>query len=89
MVYAFIATITLILGAAYTLWMYKRVVFGEVTNSHVAEMKDVTCLEFIVLTLLAIAVIGMGLYPELFVSKMQVGVHDLVMQVAQTKLGAN
>lgn len=89
MVYAFIATITLILGAAYTLWMYKRVVFGEVTNSHVAEMKDVTGLEFIVLTLLAIAVIGMGLYPELFVSKMQVGVHDLVMQVAQTKLGAN
>lgn len=87
--YAFIAATTLIIGAGYTLWMYKRVVFGEVTNSHVAEMKDVNCLEFTVLLLLAVAVIVMGVYPELFVSKMQVGVQDLVVEVARTKLGIN
>jgi NADH-quinone oxidoreductase subunit M len=85
-IYAVIAATTLVLGASYTLWMYKRVVFGDVTNSHVAHMQDVDFREFIVLALLAIAVLGMGLYPQLFVAKMQVGVSDLITQVAHSKL---
>jgi NADH-quinone oxidoreductase subunit M len=86
-VYALIAALAMILGAAFSLWMYKRVIFGEVTNSHVEQMKDVNCMEFIVLLALAIAVIGMGVYPEIFVAKMQTGVRDLVLQVANSKLG--
>jgi NADH-quinone oxidoreductase subunit M len=86
---AFFAATTLITGAAYTLWMYKRVVFGVVTSSHVEEMEDVNCIEFVVLLALAIAVIGMGLYPEIFVAKMQTSVKDLVMTVANTKLLGN
>lgn len=88
-IYALIAGVSLILGAAFTLWMYKRVMFGEVSNNHVAEMKDVNGFEFVVLALLAISVIWMGVYPEIFVSKMQLGIHDLVVQVANTKLGVN
>ncbi len=87
--YAVIAATTLIIGAGYTLWMYKRVIFGEVTNIHVAEMKDVNCLEFTVLLLLAIAVLVMGVYPDLFVSKMLVSVQDLIVEVAHTKLSVN
>ena len=83
---AFLAATTLINGAAYTLWMYKRTIFGPVTNSHVAEMKDVNILEFIVLAALAVAVLVMGIYPEIFVAKMQTGVRDLILQVANTKL---
>lgn len=83
---AFFATTTLITGAAYTLWMYKRVIFGPITNSHVSEMKDVNYLEFIVLAALAIGVLVMGLYPEIFVSKMQTSVRDLILQVANSKL---
>lgn len=86
MVAAFFATTTLITGAAYTLWMYKRTIFGVVTNSHVNEMKDVNCIEFFVLAVLAVAVIGMGLYPEIFVAKMQTSVNDLVLQVTQSKI---
>ncbi|MCX8514030.1 MAG: NADH-quinone oxidoreductase subunit M [Burkholderiales bacterium] len=86
-IYALIAALAMILGAAFSLWMYKRVIFGEVTNSHVEQMQDVNCLEFIVLLALAIAVIGMGVYPEIFVAKMQTGVRDLVLQVANSKLG--
>ncbi|MDQ5920372.1 MAG: NADH-quinone oxidoreductase subunit [Pseudomonadota bacterium] len=86
-VYAFLAGLALILGAAFSLWMYKRVIFGEITNSHVAEMKDVNGFEFVVLTLLAISVIWMGVYPDIFVAKMQVGVRDLIIQVSNSKLG--
>lgn len=85
-VYACIAAVTLILGAGYTLWMYKRVVFGEVTSTHVAAMKDVNLLEFLVLLLLAIAVLVVGLYPNLFILKMQTSVHELIMQVMNSKL---
>lgn len=86
-IYAFFAATILIIGAAYTLWMYKRVVFGEVNNKHVAAMTDVNFSEFIVLFVLAVAVIAMGVYPEMFVAKMQTGVKDLVIQVANSKLG--
>lgn len=85
-IYALFAGLTLILGAAYTLWMYKRVVFGEVTSNHVAEMNDVNAPEFIVLFLLAVAVIAVGVYPDLFVSKMQVGVSDLISHVSISKI---
>lgn len=84
--YAFLAASTLIFGAAYTLWMFKRVVFGEIGNSHVAELTDVNARELAVLVVLAIAVLGMGLYPEAFTSKMHIAVNDLISQVAQTKL---
>lgn len=87
-IYAAIAATILVIGAAYTLWMYKRVIFGEVNNKHVAAMKDINLAEFTVLFILAIAVIAMGVYPEMFVSKMQIGVKDLVTQVANSKLGA-
>jgi NADH-quinone oxidoreductase subunit M len=84
--YAALAATALIFGAAYTLWMYKRVIFGEVSNHHVEEMADVNKREFLVLVVLAIAVLGMGLYPQGFVEKMHLSVNDLIAHVAQTKL---
>ena len=83
---AIFAALTLIIGAGYTLWMYKRVVFGEVTSSHVAEMDDVSSREFIILAVLAVAVIVMGVYPQLFVAKIHVSVQHLISQVAISKL---
>ncbi|MDN0075948.1 NADH-quinone oxidoreductase subunit M [Crenobacter sp. SG2303] len=84
--FAFAAASTLIFGAAYTLWMYKRVIFGDVGNDHVAEMKDVNKREFLILAILAITVLGMGLFPQAFVSKMHLAVNDLIAHVAQSKL---
>ncbi|GGY14365.1 NADH-quinone oxidoreductase subunit M [Paludibacterium paludis] len=84
--YAALAATTLIFGAAYTLWMYKRVLFGAVGNSHVAELKDVNKREFLVLAILAVMVLGMGLYPQAFISKMHLSVNDLIAHVAQSKL---
>ncbi|ATP27711.1 NADH-quinone oxidoreductase subunit M [Chromobacterium violaceum] len=84
--YAALAATTLIFGAAYTLWMYKRVIFGDVANPHVAELSDVNKREFLVLAILALMVLGMGLYPQAFVAKMHLAVNDLITHVAQTKL---
>ncbi|AOY01789.1 NADH-quinone oxidoreductase subunit M [Jeongeupia sp. USM3] len=84
--YAFAAATTLIFGAGYTLWMYKRVIFGDVANDHVAELQDVNKREFLVLAVLAIAVLGMGLYPKPFVDVMHVSVNDLIWHVSQSKL---
>ncbi|QNM97526.1 NADH-quinone oxidoreductase subunit M [Chitinimonas koreensis] len=84
--YAALAATTLIFGAAYTLWMYKRVIFGEVANSHVGELKDVNLREFAVLAVLAVAVLGMGLYPQAFTEKMHTSVDTLITHVKQTKL---
>jgi NADH-quinone oxidoreductase subunit M len=84
--YAFLAASTLILGAAYTLWMYKRVIFGAITNPHVAELKDLDGREKLVLIILALAVLGMGLYPLPFSEIMHVSVSDLLVQVARPKL---
>ena len=86
LIYAALAGLTLILGAGYTLWMYKRTIFGVITNPHVADMKDVNISEFLVLLLLGIAVIYMGVYPEVFVAKMQVGVRDVMHYAMQSKL---
>lgn len=83
---ALFAGLTLILGASYTLWMYKRVVFGEVVNVHVAEMADVNPREFLILVLLAVAVIVMGVYPNLFVAKMHTSVSQLITQAAISKI---
>ncbi|HWS11617.1 MAG TPA: NADH-quinone oxidoreductase subunit M [Rhodocyclaceae bacterium] len=82
----FAATTTLILGAAYTLWMYKRVVFGAVANSHVAELQDINAREFLFLAILALCVLGMGLWPYPFTEVMHASVNDLLRHVAAGKL---
>ena len=84
--YAFAAATTLIFGAAYTLWMYKRVVFGAVANHHVAELKDINGRELLVLGLLAVAVLAMGIWPNPFVEVLHTPVNDLLNHVNQTKL---
>ena len=83
---AFIAATTMIVGAAYTLWMYKRVIFGAVANPHVAELKDLEGREFFVLMVLAAAVLLMGLYPAPFTEVMHTSVTELLRHVAQSKL---
>jgi NADH-quinone oxidoreductase subunit M len=82
----FAAATTLILGAAYTLWMVKRVVFGAVGNDHVAELKDIGGREFLVLGLLAVCVLAMGLYPFPFTEVMHASVDNLLKHVAMSKL---
>jgi NADH-quinone oxidoreductase subunit M len=82
----FAAATTLILGAAYTLWMYKRVVFGAVANHHVAELTDIDAREFAILALLALCVLGMGLYPLPFTEVMHASVDNLLKHVAVPKL---
>jgi len=82
----FAAATTLILGAAYNLWMYKRVVFGEVANRHVAELTDINNREYIVLALLALCVLAMGVYPYPFTDVMHVSVENLLKHVAVSKL---
>ena len=86
--YAALAALTLIFGAAYTLWMYKRVVFGDVANSHVAELKDINLREFLILATLAVAVLWMGLYPNPFAEVIHVPVNDILTHVLQGKLPA-
>jgi NADH-quinone oxidoreductase subunit M len=84
--FAFLAASTLVLGAAYTLWMVKRVVYGEVANTHVAELLDLERREFIVLGILAIAVLLVGLWPAPLVDMMSVTVQELLERVSQSKL---
>jgi NADH-quinone oxidoreductase subunit M len=82
----FAAATTLVLGAAYTLWMIKRVVYGPVGNSHVAELADINAREFLFLALLAIAVLAMGIYPFPFTDVMHASVDNLLKHVAVSKL---
>ena len=82
------AATALIFGAAYSLWMAKRVIFGAISNPHVEELTDVNNREFLMLGILAIAVLYMGLYPAPFTDVMQVSVADLLAHVAQSKLPA-
>ena len=84
--YAFLAASTLILGAAYTLWMVKRVIYGEVANDNVAALKDLNGREFLVLAILALSVLLVGLWPAPLVDMMNVSIDRLVEQVGQTKL---
>ena len=83
---AFAAASTLIFGAAYTLWMYKRVVFGAIANPRVAELKDLNGREFVVLGALAVAVLAMGIYPLPFTEVMHASVNELLRHVALPKL---
>jgi NADH-quinone oxidoreductase subunit M len=84
--YAFLAATTLVLGAAYTLWMVKRVLYGEVANDNVAELKDLNSREFVVLAVLAFAVLLLGVWPAPLVDMMNVTIEQLIQQVGQTKL---
>jgi NADH-quinone oxidoreductase subunit M len=83
---AFFAATTLILGAAYTLWMVKRVIFGEVANAHVAELTDVNAREFWMLAVLAIAVLIVGVWPAPLVTAMDSTLGALLEHVVQSKL---
>jgi NADH-quinone oxidoreductase subunit M len=80
------AASALIWGAAYTLWMFKRVYLGPVANDHVRKLVDINSREFLMLGLLAIAVLWMGLYPKPFTDIMNVSVADLLKHVAVPKL---
>ncbi len=83
---AFFASMTLILGAAYTLWMVKRVIFGEVANHHVAELKDINAREALMLLLFAAGVLALGVYPKPLTDLMDSSVTQLVAQLSVTKL---
>ena len=82
----FLAATIMILGAAYTLWMYKRVWYGKVANDHVAALKDLSRREFWLLGALVAAVLALGLYPKPFTDVMHASVADLLSHVAQSKL---
>jgi len=84
--YAFVAATTLILGAAYTLWMVKRVVWGEIANDGVASLKDVNRREFSVLAVLAVAVLLLGLWPAPLLDVMRPTIEQLVQQMLVSKL---
>jgi NADH-quinone oxidoreductase subunit M len=83
---ALLAATTLVFGAAYTLWMVKRVYFGAVANAHVKALVDLGGREFLMLALLAAAVLAMGLYPKPFTDTMNVSVAALLKHVAIAKL---
>jgi NADH-quinone oxidoreductase subunit M len=82
----FAAATALIFGAAYTLWMFKRVYLGPVANDDVKELIDISSREFLMLALLALAVLYMGVYPKPFTDVMDTSVAELLKHVAQSKL---
>ena len=81
-----LAASALVFGAAYTLWMFKRVYLGPVANGQVAALLDINKREFLVLALLAVATLGMGIYPKPFTDVMDSSVTELLRHVAQSKL---
>jgi NADH-quinone oxidoreductase subunit M len=83
---AALAATTLVFGAAYTLWMVKRVYFGEVANDDVRGLKDIDSREFVMLAMLAVAVLWMGLHPKPFTDVMQASVTELLRHVALSKI---
>jgi len=84
--YAFLAATTLILGAAYTLWLVKRVIFGPVANDGVATLDDLNGREFLILGVLAVAVLLLGIWPAPLLELMQASVQHLVEQIVTSKL---
>jgi len=84
--YAFAAAVTLILGAAYTLWMFKRVVFGAVANKQVEALQDINAREFLVLGVLAALVLVMGIWPQPFAEVLHTSVNELLAHVSYSKL---
>ncbi len=83
---ALLAALTLIIGAAYTLWLIKRVLYGEVANSHVAELKDINAREVLVLGVFALGVLAIGVYPKPLSDLMEPSIAQLAMQLANSKL---
>ncbi|MEO5628822.1 MAG: NADH-quinone oxidoreductase subunit M, partial [Thermomonas sp.] len=83
---AFTAALTLIIGAGYTLWLTKRVIWGEVGNAHVAALEDINMREWIVLGVFAIGVIALGVYPKPLTDLMEPSIAQLASQLAATKL---
>ncbi len=84
--FAFLAATTLVLGAAYTLWMVKRVIYGEVANDKVAALDDLNPREFLVLGVLAVAVLLVGVWPAPLVDMMNTTIEQLVDQIGRSKL---
>ena len=84
--YAVLAGSTLVVGAAYTLWMVKRVFWGAVTNPEVSTLSDVNAREFSILAILAIAVLAMGIYPQPVIDVMHVSIEHLLNQALASKL---
>jgi NADH-quinone oxidoreductase subunit M len=84
--YTFLAATTLIFGAAYTLWMTKRVIFGADANDHVARLRDVGKRELVFLVVLAVAVLAMGIYPKPFGDVMNPSIDELLRHVSESKL---
>ncbi len=84
--YGFAAATTLVFGAAYTLWMYKRVVFGAIANDHVRHLHDIGAREKLVMAVLAITVLVMGLYPLPLSEIMHASVNDLLVHMARSKI---
>jgi NADH-quinone oxidoreductase subunit M len=80
------AASALIFGAAYTLWMFKRVYLGPVANDDVKGLTDINSREFLMLALLAVAVLWMGVYPKPFTDVMDASVTDLIKHMAVSKL---
>jgi NADH-quinone oxidoreductase subunit M len=85
---AFLAATTLIFGAAYTLWMYKRVIFGAVASPAVEKLDDISGREALFLAMLALAVLGMGVWPAPFLDVMHVSVEELLRLASLSKLPA-
>jgi NADH-quinone oxidoreductase subunit M len=85
-VIAFLAATTLVITAAYTLWLYRRVYFGEVGNSHVAELKDINAREVLVLAVFAVGTLGLGLWPKPLTDLMEPSIAQLATQIATSKL---
>ncbi|MBT8049372.1 MAG: NADH-quinone oxidoreductase subunit M [Xanthomonadales bacterium] len=83
--YAFLAAMTLILGAAYSLWLVKRVIFGEVANRNVEQLEDINAREALVLGLIAVAVLAVGLWPAPLVDLMHASVEQLLQHIQQPK----
>ena len=84
--FAFLAALTLILGAAYSLWLVKRVIFGKVANDKVAGLQDLNRREALVLGALAVAVLGIGVWPEPLTEVMHASVNNLLQHISQTKI---
>ena len=84
--FAFLGATTLILGAAYTLWMVKRVFYGEISNDNVKALTDINTREFIIMSILAVAALALGLYPAPVVDVMHASVNNLLQHVAAGKL---
>ena len=81
-----LAATALILGASYSLWMVKRVAFGDIANDHVRDLKDLSNREFLILGIMALAVLYMGIHPKPFTDVMHISVEALLQHVSNSKL---